>query len=421
MLTSFTVARYRSFVEPVEIELRPLTLLFGPNNAGKSALVQVLPLLADSILAPGGSPLKLGGSSRDGSFEDIVSRIEHGRGLSLGLTWDGGFTFSVEIRDLPELYRQVITEMRLSDGNHSVEAHWIPEEAPRRRLGNRYELLSSRQEVVRQARLDFEGIVPILDSTAGPEGDGRLFEQARSDLLRIAGGVQWLGSLRTLPGRRFRPGGSPPPKLGPDGQGFAEVLFYDKKIERSGLWDQVSSWFEEHFKLVLDVVVVAEDAYLALSPVASAALRIPLTDSGEGMAQVLPVLVALAMAQRSSRDSPRIVAFEQPELHLHPAAESALGQRLVEVAASEDGPTLLVETHSENLMLSVQLGIAGGSLPPDAVLGYWIERLEDGRSMARRIEFDEAGQTSGWPEGVFSEDIDLARQLFRLRQEQRKS
>jgi predicted ATPase len=209
-------------------------------------------------------------------------------------------------------------------------------------------------------------------------------------------------------------------RLDPDGSGFTKVLFFDKKAQRGGLWGEVSDWFEEHFHQVLELVEVAEEGYLALSPVEAAGLRIPLADTGEGLAQILPVLVALAMARRPN-DAPQLVALEQPELHLHPAAEVALGEHLAEIAAAPDPPTLVVETHSENLMLSVQLRIAEGSLPPDAVGAYWVERLEDGRSLARQVEFDDAGRTSGWPEGVFSEDIHLARQMFRLRRERSES
>ena len=38
-IQSFTLKNYRSFVDRTTIELRPLTLLFGYNNSGKSALL----------------------------------------------------------------------------------------------------------------------------------------------------------------------------------------------------------------------------------------------------------------------------------------------------------------------------------------------------------------------------------------------
>ncbi len=416
MLTSFAVANYRSFVDLTRIELRPLTLLFGPNNAGKSALLRVLPLVAESIRDGGRDPLKLGEASRGGSFDDLVSRLRPGRALGLELAWDSDASFTAQIRYLPELYRQVITDLTASLEGHSITARWIPEEDPQGRLGNRYELSSpSTAEQGREARLEFAGLAPSL-SDDGAAQVAELLVALDKNLRRIAAGIQWLGALRAVPLRRFPLGGAPPLRLDPEGSGFTKVLFFDKKVQRSGLWEQVSGWFEQHFQQALELVEVAEEGYLALSPVDAPGLRVPLADTGEGLAQVLPVLVALAMARRPS-DAPQLVALEQPELHLHPAVEVALGQHLAEVAAAPHPPTLVVETHSENLMLSVQLQIAQGSLLPEAVAAYWVERLADGQSLARRVEFDAAGQTSGWPEGVFSEDIDLARRLFRLRHE----
>ena len=45
---TLTLANYRAFSRPTELELRPLTLLYGWNSAGKSALLRLLPLLAHS-------------------------------------------------------------------------------------------------------------------------------------------------------------------------------------------------------------------------------------------------------------------------------------------------------------------------------------------------------------------------------------
>ena len=418
-LTSFAVANYRSFVDRTRIELRPLTLLFGPNNAGKSALLRVLPLVADSILDSGRSPLKLGEASRGGSFEDLVSRIHPGRGLGLELAWDTG-AFGARIRYLSDLYRQIVTEMKVSEGSQTVEAQWIPEEDAPGRPGIRYDLKTTTGSAGQEARFEFYGLKPGIAIDTREVDTIELFDTLNANLEGIAGGLQWLGSLRALPERSFKPSGAAPIRLGHDGSGFSEALFFDK-VERGGLLEEVSAWYEEHFRQILDLVETGDTAYLALSPIAAAGLRIPLADTGEGIAQVLPVLVALASARRAAEEAPQILAIEQPELHLHPAAEVALGRRLAEIASGNHTPTMLVETHSENLMLSIQLQIAKGILLPTSVLGYWIERLDDGRSVARRIDFDDAGKTRGWPEGIFSEDIDLARQLFQLRREKRAS
>ena len=62
------VRNYRSFPGPQQVELRPLTLFYGGNSSGKSALVRLLPLLADSVGSEDGGPLNLSSpAARDAS------------------------------------------------------------------------------------------------------------------------------------------------------------------------------------------------------------------------------------------------------------------------------------------------------------------------------------------------------------------
>jgi hypothetical protein len=81
---------------------------------------------------------------------------------------------------------------------------------------------------------------------------------------------------------------------------------------------------------------------------------------------------------------------------------------------------MLIETHSENFLLGVQIQIAKRALPADRVLVYWVRQLDDGRSRITKITFDEEGRPhGGWPPGVFSEDVELTRNLIQTRKERK--
>ena len=54
----------------VEVELRPLTLFFGYNSAGKSALIRALPLLRDSTRSDLLGPLDLDSETVRGALSD---------------------------------------------------------------------------------------------------------------------------------------------------------------------------------------------------------------------------------------------------------------------------------------------------------------------------------------------------------------
>ena len=42
MITSITIENFKGISEPVRLELRPITLLFGQNSAGKSSLLHAM-------------------------------------------------------------------------------------------------------------------------------------------------------------------------------------------------------------------------------------------------------------------------------------------------------------------------------------------------------------------------------------------
>ena len=124
-------------------------------------------------------------------------------------------------------------------------------------------------------------------------------------------------------------------------------------------------------------------------------MRVPLIGVGEGISQALPVLTILALAKHGRLGRAPIIAIEQPELHLHPAAEMQLASAFTQ--PGWDGARFVLETHSENLLLGVQLAVLEGRLRPDDVAVYWIERAPDGRSAATQIEITQDGARRGWP------------------------
>lgn len=117
-LSSFTVMNYRSFIRPTTIELKPLTLIFGHNNSGKSALLRALPLLAESAQATDNEDLVLasqGAAAHGGAFRDLVPRLKGTPGyIEFVLAWDDGAPGSARLRfrqvDLPSGRPRVVLE-----------------------------------------------------------------------------------------------------------------------------------------------------------------------------------------------------------------------------------------------------------------------------------------------------------------------
>ena len=94
-----------------------------------------------------------------------------------------------------------------------------------------------------------------------------------------------------------------------------------------------------------------------------------LIDVGYGVSQVLPVITELLR-----QDAPPMFLLQQPEVHLHPSAQAALGSVFCELAKRDF--QLVVETHSDHLLDRVRMDVRDGRgrLEPDDVSILFFER-----------------------------------------------
>lgn len=116
-----------------------------------------------------------------------------------------------------------------------------------------------------------------------------------------------------------------------------------------------------------------------------------IADVGLGVSQVLPVLVALLVAEPG-----QLVYIEQPEIHLHPKAQVALAEILA--AAAKRGVRVIIETHSSLLLLAIQALVAEGKLDSKLAILHWFRRSKTGISEISSAELDDKGAYGDWPE-----------------------
>lgn len=135
------------------------------------------------------------------------------------------------------------------------------------------------------------------------------------------------------------------------------------------------------------------------------------SDVGTGISCVIPVLAAIHGPQSF---------IQQPELHLHPALQSALGDVLTDRLAT--GPCQhFIETHSEHLLLRLLRRVretdAGKhpaasplALTPQQLSILYFDPQSDGSTQVRQIRVSRDGDfIDRWPRGFFEE---RRRELF---------
>ena len=130
-------------------------------------------------------------------------------------------------------------------------------------------------------------------------------------------------------------------------------------------------------------------------------------DVGIGISQVVPVIVTALDGQE------RLLAIEQPELHIHPRLQAAIADLFVE-AIVDHKHRFIIETHSEHLILRLLRRIREteiGKAPSNRQLRthdlaiYYLKQ-EHGTSSAKRIDVDVKGEfIQQWPDDFFEIDF----------------
>ena len=139
-------------------------------------------------------------------------------------------------------------------------------------------------------------------------------------------------------------------------------------------------------------------------------------NAGFGVSYALPVIVAALRAEVGG-----VLLVENPEAHLHPAGQSAIGAFLAQVAA--DGVQTFVETHSDHVLNGIRVAVAQGTaaLTPEQALIHFFRSEDQPGKEVELIGLRETGQLDAWPAGFFDQtQIDLAALAARRRRDSAK-
>lgn len=113
VFSGFAVGSFKAFDLQQKVPLRPLTLLFGPNSAGKSSVVHALAYLHEAV-ASGNLDVRhprIGGTAIDlGGFPNFVHRRNPTTRCSFALEFDGERL----PRDLQSLLKKKVSLLRLA-------------------------------------------------------------------------------------------------------------------------------------------------------------------------------------------------------------------------------------------------------------------------------------------------------------------
>lgn len=126
---------------------------------------------------------------------------------------------------------------------------------------------------------------------------------------------------------------------------------------------------------------------------------------GSGTSYLISLLI---LCLSSNKDD--ILIIENPEIHLHPRAQSRICEFLYFISQAKR--QLFIETHSDHIFNGIRAGIATKSINPKDVSVNFFYLNEKHCTGVSKIEFGKNGRILNYIEGLFDQfDIDLDRML----------
>lgn len=402
-ISEIRIEGFKSIAELARLEVRPLTILAGANSSGKSSAVQPLLLLKQTLSSPS-TPDVLELAGPNVSFTEYAQLFFSGRPNGRNLR----FGFRVELpfghRDLDVHYALrgndlMLSHQDISTGNRSVtlDSSLSSEELAAALPGVPNQIGPGKSIFLRAVgSRGFLSIVGTYEDSPPDFVDLHVSDPA-SQLRELLLNLVHLPGLRGNPQRDYSLRSTAGPRFDGHFQDYvAGIIAAWSEDEKKRLGDSLRklglTWKVEAKRL--DATRVEVRVGRLLSPKKGGAKDlVSIADVGFGVSQVLPVLVALQVAQPG-----QLVYLEQPEIHLHPRAQRAMAGLLADAAAR--GGRFLVETHSSVLLRGIQTLVAEGTLDPALVKLHWFRRNEStGATDVISADLDADGAFGGdWPE-----------------------
>jgi len=449
LITKLGLENFRAFQDEA-VELKPVTVILGPNNSGKSSLIAAIRLLVQTL----GSfdykvPLLLDGLLGDfGTYRDVVYGNDRRRRIRIVIRirrhprrrrssarpaapwadleapeWELALKFLYRTRrrelilDEAELSsesghlvtvgysrdanRHVVTKVAGKDISGQVRARTGSEVLLQHFIPRVYPFLLSETRSGRRSR------------AASRAAEARLREgmDAGLEFISTLQDVEYVGPMRLPPARTYQYSGETHGRVGAQGENWAAIMALDATTSGNGraIGEDLDQWLRGAnlaSDIQLDWISDRHYEVRVQHPVSKEYEN--LADVGQGNSQVLPVLVAGFRLRRGG-----VFMVEEPEIHLHPHAQAELGNFFLTLY--QRGVQSLIETHSEYLILRLQQHVAAGLIPYDHIAFYYVQATESEKEVTV-LELDsQAVFTNPVPGGFFPQKLEEAKELARIR------
>ena len=440
MLKNLRIQNFKGWQDTGNIKMSPITLFFGANSSGKSSIGQFLIMLKQTmdssdrkaVFYPGGknSAVQLG------SFQSMVYGHDISKKIKFEYNWElpeilnikdpnsnqeyagNSINFSAEAGVGERDQDNLSLDNLVYSLNNSENEQFTITMKKKSGTGSTYDIDSNKYKLIRQMGRAWNLHAPgkfyaFPDEVIAYHQNANFVQDLNLFHEKLFRSMYYLGPLRTKTERLYTWSRIEPESVGDDGQhAIAAILSakdrklnYKKKARIKTFKEII---MEELVKMGLiedfEVKEISKQRqeYEVKIKTRGSGNWVDLPDVGFGISQVLPVLVQCFYAPQGS-----IILVEQPEIHLHPSAQSILADVMIDVINScEDGNPrniqLIIETHSEHFLRRLQRRIVEDEKTKEKVSAYFADITENPAEL-KELHIDTYGNIINWPKDFFGD------------------
>ena len=396
-------------IRDARVEIAPLTVVYGPNGSGKSSLIYGLLTLKNFLTNPRQNLPSLFSypSISLGGWQEVVHRhaVDRNVSLSIGVSNPGDRS----------------SEFTLTLGQSGGAAGVAFEGVDRERFPVWPEGLDLQIAIPYDANQQVDANIAVIGNGGFPILEGTLIWNGIALSTQIHGGaveyadfIRWLNERTNLPMELARQTGFVPLRRGfsKPAYGLSSVtpaLATEDEVasllastnERFRQYD-VSRYIEQIAnRRVMTQAQIGTSVFTIDSIPTGSGVPASIVNEGFGINQLLYLLTICLYSPF------KIVAIEEPEIHLHPSMVRELARAMVTIAANEDR-RLIVSTHSEVFVTALLAQIASGEASVDDI-SFILAENRDGESRFTPQQATSDGQIAGGLGAFMASEIgDLA-------------
>jgi len=239
--------------------------------------------------------------------------------------------------------------------------------------------------------------------------------------IECKGRLSYIGPFRQNPDRIYRNSESIKNHVGSKGENIGDILARAYQSEDKALYEKISQLIADYFGYQLTIHDLGNN-YFQLMLKDENGVESNLIDVGFGISQVLPIISEVCISslkkiRHLDFQLNNIILVEQPELHLHPAAQARLADLFEMCVSANPNARFIIETHSEHLISKLQVLIADEDcqLTRDMVQILYVGKDEDGCAVIEEMKIKDNGKfEKEWPSGFFDQGYSLTKQLMKV-------